>query len=423
MRAESSIPVAVIGAGPYGLSMAAHLSSKGIPFRIFGEPMGSWRRNMPESMVLKSEGHASSLSDPARVDTLESFCRTQNIPYRNFGLPVPIDVFIDYGLDFQRLHAPQVEETSVTDLRRSAHGFDLTTASGEIVRCSRVVVAVGFVPFRYVPDMLSGIGPERLSHSADHHDFSQFAGKNVCVVGAGASATDVAAALDAAGAQTRIISRASRLDWVSQRTETPRFEKFAMLDVLGGGRFGQGYAFSQLPHLFRYLPGNIRTRIVRTYLGPRGGWPVRERIESLPNVLSTKIVRIDQRAAEVSLVLRRSDGHIRTIQFDHVIAATGYKIDLGRIKALSPDIRGAVKTLGGAPELSSTFESSVPGLYFVGYAAVHSFGPVMRFVAGSRFAASRVTSAIAEAIRKPSGNAVARPVPVRGAPLPAPERE
>lgn len=56
--------VAIIGAGPYGLSIAAHLRAYGIPFRIFGAPLDSWRRHMPVGMMLKSDGFASSLSAP-----------------------------------------------------------------------------------------------------------------------------------------------------------------------------------------------------------------------------------------------------------------------------------------------------------------------------------------------------------------------
>jgi cation diffusion facilitator CzcD-associated flavoprotein CzcO len=409
MPSSTTIPVAVIGAGPYGLSMAAHLSALGVPFRIFGEPMGAWRHGMPQGMFLKSEGHASSLSDPAARDTLGAYCKRRNLPYRNFGLPVPLDLFIDYGLDFQRRHVPQVEEASVIALCRSPPGFELVLDNGDAVRAANVVVAVGFAPFRRVPDIFAGIGPDHVSHSGDHHDYSRFSGKAVCVVGAGASATDVAAALYAAKARPHIVTRAAQLRWVSQRTDLPRFERFATLDVLGGGRYGQGYALSQLPNLYRYLPASVRMRIAGGYLGPRGGWPVRECVEALPIALAVDIISASERNGEVALVLRHSDGVVDLLHADHVIAATGYKIDLKRIEALSTELLGAINTLGGAPELSRRFESSVPGLYFIGYTALHSFGPLMRFVAGSRFAASSVAQAIAESLHKDRARAVASP--------------
>src|SRR5580692_4274627 len=65
---------AIIGAGPYGLSLAAHFRRRGIPFRIFGRPMDSWRAHMPKGMLLKSDGFASNISDPDDQFTLGKFC-------------------------------------------------------------------------------------------------------------------------------------------------------------------------------------------------------------------------------------------------------------------------------------------------------------------------------------------------------------
>src|SRR5207248_11535645 len=58
MRSE---PTVVIGAGPYGLSVAAHLRAAGIPTLTLGTPMAFWR-SMPAGMFLRSAPSASSLS-------------------------------------------------------------------------------------------------------------------------------------------------------------------------------------------------------------------------------------------------------------------------------------------------------------------------------------------------------------------------
>jgi cation diffusion facilitator CzcD-associated flavoprotein CzcO len=68
MSHPSTTDIVIVGAGPYGLSVAAHVRRHGRPFRIFGSPTRSWRSNMPDGMFLKSEGRASSLSD-RRVPT------------------------------------------------------------------------------------------------------------------------------------------------------------------------------------------------------------------------------------------------------------------------------------------------------------------------------------------------------------------
>jgi len=405
MQSKGTTPVAIVGAGPYGLSIAAHLASRAIPFRIFGRPMSAWRDQMPAGMFLKSDGHASNLSHPDGELTLEDFCRAEGRPYEHFGLPIPLDLFVDYGLAFQRRFVPRVEEVEVAGVRACDDGFALTLTDGETVPAAAVVVSAGCDPFRRLPASLAHLGLDRLSHSADHRDFDAFAGKTVCVVGAGASATDVAAALHAAGAKAHLVSRADRLEWVLPRTEMPRFESLAKLDVLKGGRYGQGYIYSQLPHLYRYLPGAARTHIARTYLGPRGGWPVRACVEALPQHLGASILRAEDRDGAVDLHLRLRNGERRVLRADHVISATGYRIDIGRMGLLSPELRGRIRTLDGAPELSPGFESNIRGLYFAGYAALHSFGPLMRFVAGSDFAARRVSSAIARSLHAQRPNA------------------
>ena len=87
---------------------------------------------------------------------------------------------------------------------------------------------------------------------------------------------------------------------------------------------------------------------------------------------------------------------------DHVIAATGYRVNLEKLQFLSNETRSRIKTVAGSPALSSTFESSVPGLYFVGLAAANSFGPVMRFAFGADFTARTVTRAVAKLLARKS---------------------
>jgi hypothetical protein len=78
-----------------------------------------------------------------------------------------------------------------------------------------------------------------------------------------------------------------------------------------------------------------------------------------------------------------------------VIAATGFRHDVHKLSYLDAALRRSLKTAGGAPVLSRNFESSVPGLYFMGALASPSLGPSMRFIAGTHFAARRVAKALA----------------------------
>jgi thioredoxin reductase len=106
--------------------------------------------------------------------------------------------------------------------------------------------------------------------------------------------------------------------------------------------------------------------------------------------------RAEIKDRKVHLHLRAEDGSEREIAADYVIAATGYKVKIERLQFLSQSIRSQLKAVDNTPVLSSTCESSVPGLYFVGIAAANSFGPVMRFAYGSDFAARTVARALAK---------------------------
>jgi cation diffusion facilitator CzcD-associated flavoprotein CzcO len=85
--------VAIIGAGPYGLSLAAHLRARGVDFRIFGKPMQTWLEHMPKGMRLKSEGFASSLYDPDSKFTLAAYCKERGLAYADTGMPIPLETF------------------------------------------------------------------------------------------------------------------------------------------------------------------------------------------------------------------------------------------------------------------------------------------------------------------------------------------
>ncbi|WP_029721926.1 FAD-dependent monooxygenase, partial [Saccharopolyspora rectivirgula] len=138
-----SVEVAIVGAGPYGLSLAAHLRRAGVGYRQFGFPMSLWRSRMPRGMYLKSQGFASNLSDPDETHTLRNFCLETGREYADYGLPVSLETFVDYGEWFQLNRGLEVEEVLVTSIRQTARGFLLELADGATAEAEKVVVAVG----------------------------------------------------------------------------------------------------------------------------------------------------------------------------------------------------------------------------------------------------------------------------------------
>ena len=196
----STVDVAIVGAGPYGLSLAAHLRQAGISFRIFGKPMATWRGHMPKGMCLKSEGFASNLSAPDKASTLEAWCAANGKDYSAQKTPVALDDFVAYADWFTRTYVPTLEQKIVAGIVRDADGYTLTLEDGARLKARRVVMAVGITWFKNLPEALRALPKTAVSHSFDHHDLGQFKGRDVTVLGAGASAIDTAIALHEAGA-------------------------------------------------------------------------------------------------------------------------------------------------------------------------------------------------------------------------------
>jgi len=397
------IETVIVGAGPYGLSMAAHFRSRGIPFRIFGRTMDSWLAHMPKGMMLKSDGFASNIYDPESKFTLKQFCAERGIEYANMGIPVRLETFSEYGLAFRDRMVPELEDKFVTGIERAADGFQLRLDDGEVVKARRVVLAVGITHFEHVPANLTQLPAQFVSHSYRHHDLQQFKGRSVVVLGAGSSAIDMAGLLRDADADATLVARANSLKFHTAPVpgkRRPWLQRMRHPDSgLGPGM--RSRFFSDGAALFHYLPESLRVDLVRTTLGPSAGWFVKDKVMGrVPLELGYNVERAEVRNGKVHLQLRGLNGSAREIDADHIIAATGYKVNMERLAFLNPAIRSQLKCLHGMPVLSSSFESSVPGLYFVGLAAANSFGPVMRFAFGAGFAAKRVTQTMMKSLAR-----------------------
>jgi FAD-dependent urate hydroxylase len=389
--------VAIVGAGPYGLSLAAHLSAAGVDYRHFGMPMRLWQAAMPRGMFLKSQGFASNLSDPRNSHTLEAFCQQTGRPYASYGLPVPLDTFVSYGRWFQSGLGLSLEEVLVSDIAQREGHFELTLSNFEQVLARRVVVAVGVEHFAYVPAVLSGLPSSVCTHSSAHTDLAAFRGRDVIVVGAGQSALESAALLHENGATVRVIAKRQALAWNGEPLplDRPLLQRLAEPEA-GLGSGWNTWFYSNHPDLFRYLPQGVRVRRARTALGPAGACWLRSRVEGqFPVLTGHCLAWARPQDGGVRLGVTTPGGSSQEQAADHVIAATGYHADLARLQFLGDQIRRRVRTTAGTPAVGRDYQSSVPGLYFIGPAVAPAFGPVMRFVYGSRHAATVVARRLA----------------------------
>ncbi|HLI16048.1 MAG TPA: FAD-dependent oxidoreductase [Acidimicrobiales bacterium] len=389
--------VVVVGAGPYGLSAAAHLRALGLEPRVLGVPMSAWVEHMPRGMFLKSAPAASSLDAPCRGFALEDFCAGRGLEPLTELTPVALELFVDYGCWFQEHLVPDVERVEVRQVAPARGGFVLELGTGELVRTRAVVLACGFSPFRHVPGELDGadLGGQ-LSHSSEHSDLGVLAGQRVAVVGAGQSALESAVLLIEAGATVHLVARAPRISWGS-----PPSEARSVLERIRkpASPLGPGWslvAAAKGAPLFRHLPAALRVELVRRVLGPSGGWWLRRRFsERISLHLSARVRAATRGDGTVRLVLERPGGE-EVLEVDHVLAATGYAVELDRLGFLVPELRRGLRRVGGSPRLSRSLESSREGLFFTGLAAAATFGPVLRFVCGTRVASPALARGVLE---------------------------
>ncbi len=397
---RESIDLAIIGAGPYGLSIAAHLRDRNVDFRIFGRRMSAWKTAMPRGMLLKSEGFASNLSAPRGAFPLHAFCSEQGLHDGVGSTPVALETFIRYGEAFQERFVPDLEEELVTALEPAGGGFELRFAGRPPLQARRVIVATGIERFGHIPPEFAALPGELVSHSSAHADLQGFAGKTVAVVGAGASAVDLAALLKKQNADVTLIARAPALVMHSPPgSPSLRKQLLAPRTPLGPG--WKNVLCVKGPLLFHRMPEDFRVRVVRRHIGPAAGWFVRRDFEVVPRLLATRVAGAREMGGRVRLELTGADGSVRGFDADHVITATGYRIQLSRLSFLSERIVGALRCAATAPALSRNFESSIPGLYFVGAAAANSFGPLLRFVCGVDFTAPRIARHLALTASRP----------------------
>jgi thioredoxin reductase len=395
-----NVDTVIIGAGPYGLSIAAHLSKSSLTFRIFGSPMQSWRSHMPKGMLLKSEGFASSLYDADSSFTLRHYCEEMNLPHYDLGNPVPLEVFSAYGLEFQKRLVPTLEQTDITSVSRTSEGFELETADGQIVHAHTVIVATGITHFGYLPPCLVDLPGSHVSHSSQHHDLSGFRGKTVVVLGAGASAVDIAAILHEEGSQVQLVARRQEIAFHTKAKEPRPLHQRVRYPRSGLGIGWSSRLCTDAPLLFHVMPQKFRFRFVQDHLGPAPGWFVRDKVVGkFPLHLGCKIQSASVEDGKVHLKIVEKDGSHSELIVDHVISATGYQVSISRMRFLDEALRRLLHEVEDTPVLSSHFETSVPGLYMVGPASANSFGPLMRFAYGARFTAEHISKHVVAKIR------------------------
>jgi FAD-dependent urate hydroxylase len=382
-------PVAVIGAGPYGLSVAAHLLSRGIPTVVFGKTMAFWER-MPSGMFLKSVWSASSIADPHGQYSLDRYVSTAGYRYQE---PIPLPDFVEYGRWVQRNTVPEIDPTFVRSLSRDGKLFRLELEDGRSITAGSVVVATGIESFAFLPDFAHDLPTALATHTQEHTEFSRFTGKQVAVLGRGQSAVQTAAFLHEAGADVEVIARGPII-WIQRKLyEQGGIARRIFYTPSDVGPPGLNWVI-HFPSLYFQLPEELRHKIDQRATRPAGAKWLRDRVEGQVRVTAgTEVARAHPEGDRLRIVL--DDSSSRAV--DHLFAATGYRPDIERLTFIDPVLREQVCRRGSFPLLDIGFESSVTGLFFVGAISSYNFGPLARFVCGAGVAARHIARRLAGA--------------------------
>jgi cation diffusion facilitator CzcD-associated flavoprotein CzcO len=371
--------VAVIGAGPYGLAVTAHLRARGLRVHALGRPMDLWER-MPVGMRLRSSWEASTISDPDGALTLDAYEAQHGV---DIPRPIPLEHYLRYARWYQSQAVPDVDTRRVTGLERTGREFELALDDGAAVQARRVVIATGPAGHARRPGGFAHIPAPLAWHSSELCELGDFAGRRTAIVGSGQSAIELAALLHEAGAEVEVIARADRIRWLRRsgwlhsRDGAVRRLLYPPTDV---GPVGLSQLVA-VPDAFRRVPAPLGDRIAYRCIRPAAaGWLV-ERTAAVRLTLGRRVAAATP--AGDSLRLTLDDGSTRAVE--RLVLATGYDIRADRHPLLAPALRAELRTRNGAPLLAPGFESSVPGLHFVGAFAAASFGPVMRFVSGTPY--------------------------------------
>jgi cation diffusion facilitator CzcD-associated flavoprotein CzcO len=370
------------------MAAAAALRDSGKTVSVVGQPMSFWER-MPVGMLLRSPYVASSIGSPTGPLSLDAFAESTSTPVSR---PIPLEHFVEYGRWFQRRAVPDLDTRQTSHVEQDDGAFRLVLEDSTEVTARRLVVAAGIGFFPHVPPVFCGLSTEQVSHASAHRDLSAFQGRRVLVVGAGQSALESAALLAENGAVVQIAARATTVHWLGRH---PRLRQLGPVSSLLYAPAEVGPPLwchlVEAPDLVRTLPARRRHQLDRRSIRPAGAAWLRERVvDSIPLSLGREVAAVN--SGPEGLTVQFTDGE-RTV-VDHVLLGTGYRVNLSRYPFLSRDLLARVRQADGYPVLGNGFESSVPGLHFLGAPAAWSYGPLMRFVAGTHFVATELTRAL-----------------------------
>jgi thioredoxin reductase len=376
-----NVELLVIGAGPFGLSLAAQVAHDEIDHLVLGTPMGFWEAHMPAGMYLRSE--CDWHLDPVGIDTIEAYLASQRLTQSDV-LPLSLPFYLGYARWFQARKRITPLDVRVERLDKIDDLFVAHLEDGEQISARNVVLALGFEYFQHVPEDLLALLPlGRFSHTCDAIDFTPFREKQILIVGGRQSAFEWAALLREQGTSSIHLSH---------RHDSPAYQiaDWTWVNPLVAAMIDD-------PGWFRGLPAAERDVVIQRMWG-EGRLKVEPWLEprlagdTIAISPRTRVTDCDELPSG-ELGIRLDNG--RSFTVDHVILATGYKVQLERIPLLAQgNLLPDIVSRNGFPALDTHFQTSVPGLYITSMAASQDFGPFFGFTGAVRASAKLIAAGL-----------------------------
>lgn len=371
----------IIGAGPFGLALAAYARHLGIDFLIAGKPMEFWKKNMPEGMYLRSASDWSL--DPTDRFSIMNYLKTLGKTPKDVE-PLSLDFYLQYAQWFQEGAGIQIIPMYVSRLDQVNGSFQVWMENGDGIEAKNIVVAIGMGYFKNQPPALASILPEgRYQHTCDAVQLSRMKGRRVLIIGGRQSAFEWTALLNDNGAAEV---------YLVHRHESP---KFAEADWTWVPPLVDGMA--ENPAWFRTLPQEEKDAIAKRMWG-EGRLKVEPWLEKRVMKSTT---HIHEKASVVSCGVRADNAldvkldNGTSFVVDDIILATGYKVELERVSFLKKsNVFEHIEVKNGFPVLDPHFQSSVKGLYFTSMPAGQDFGPFFGFTVSVRTSAKIIGNAL-----------------------------
>ncbi|MFT4414202.1 NAD(P)-binding domain-containing protein [Fredinandcohnia humi] len=365
------LDVIIVGSGPFGISLASHAVSNNLKYKLFGYPMDFWKNQMPQDMFIRTPHEFVSFSDSKDELTVQRFSKETGI---ELVTPLPRPIFIEYANWFAKKSGIEFTKEKITKVSYNDGYYEVISESGEHYVAKNVVVATGVEHYRYLPDFLKGLPSNLVSHTSGYTTFSQFKGKKVVVLGSGQSAWEAAGLLKREGAEVELIYRKQGPNYAGSREN-----EIALRDV--------GDVFYHLPQEEKKEGWGQSPGSIAHFLKPF----VEGIVPQNPGVKVDKVDKVSENEIQISL----SNGDERIV--NHIISATGFRIDIDKVPFFDNELLGAIEREEGYahfPKLNESFESSLHGLYFAGPLSSHSHGPTFRFILGLRKTAFSIIPSI-----------------------------